>query len=321
MHIQFEMINEAVPGDEWRRRFERVWPSYKRWFLGEGVDARTDLETSRVRLVRHMPELAETYERLCSLGGHDDVTSRFLSMVDPPRYMAGCSQMAWTGSEPALIRNYDFDPRLLEGVISRTQWVRPVMGVSEGTWGLLDGMNADGLAICLAFGGRKSVGQGFGIPLIVRYLLETCTTVPQACERLRGLPVHMAYSLTMLDGASQHATVHLAPDAAPVVTDEATCTNHQMGAEWVEHAAESKSVERKASLDALLDDPYQDRPALIQHFLRRPLFNNDYHGTFGTIYTAAYDPLKGQVDIYWPSEHVTFGFDDFEERVITPILS
>lgn len=301
MHLQFETVNEPKPGEEWKRCFERVWPSYKRWFLSEGEVARTDLETSRIRLAHHMPELAGTYEKLCALAGDDDLSSRFLSMVDPPKYLAGCTQVAWTGPEPALIRNYDFNPNLIEGVIMRTEWVRPVIGVSEGTWGLLDGMNADGLAICLAFGGQKAVGKGFGIPLVVRYLLETCASVPSACKSLHGLPVHMAYSLTMIDADSRHATVHVAPGAEPVVTTELTCTNHHTGVTWPEHAAESQSVERKASLDAFLADAPRDRAALVAQFLQPPLFNSNYEGTHGTLYTAAYDPESGQLTMQWPT--------------------
>ena len=44
-----------------------------------------------------------------------------------------------------LIRNYDYNPALFEGNIVYTHWLKPVMGMSDCTWGLLDGMNADGL--------------------------------------------------------------------------------------------------------------------------------------------------------------------------------
>jgi len=305
MHVQFETVNEPKPGEAWKHSFERVWPSYKRWFLSEGEAARTDLEASRGRLMHHMPELVGTYEKLCVLAGDDDLSSRFLSMVDPPKYLAGCTQLAWTGLEPALIRNYDFSPHLIEGVIMRTDWLRPVIGVSEATWGLLDGMNADGLGVCLAFGGKKVVGKGFGIPLVVRYLLETCESVPAACECLHGLPVHMAYSLTMIDAQSRHATVHVSPGAEPVITAELTCTNHHTGVTWPEHAAESLSIERKAFLDALVADRRQDRAALVQQFLKPPLFNNHYEGTHGTLYTAVYDPQNGQLTMHWPSHQTT----------------
>ena len=43
--------------------------------------------------------------------------------------------------------------------------------MSDCLWGLLDGINDAGLAVSLAFGGRAT-REGFGIPLVVRYLLE-----------------------------------------------------------------------------------------------------------------------------------------------------
>ena len=49
-----------------------------------------------------------------------------------------------------------------------------MLGMSDCLWGLLDGVNDAGLAVSLTFGGRRDVGDGFAIPLVVRYLLETC---------------------------------------------------------------------------------------------------------------------------------------------------
>ena len=57
--------------------------------------------------------------------------------------------------------------------------------MSDCLWGLLDGMNDRGLAVSLTFGGRPDVGDGFAIPLVVRYVLETCDDVarPARCSR------------------------------------------------------------------------------------------------------------------------------------------
>ena len=60
--------------------------------------------------------------------------------------------------------------------------------MSDCLWGLLDGMNDAGLAVSLTFGGRRALGDGFGIPLVVRYLLETCDDVAEARETLARLP-------------------------------------------------------------------------------------------------------------------------------------
>ena len=117
---------------------------------------------------------------------------------------------------PVLARNYDLHPDLNEGVIIRTGWSgRRVLGTSEFLWGLADGMNEDGLALSLAFGGSREVGPGFGITLILRYVLEVCTTVPDALEVLARLPSHMAYNVTLLDRHGAAKTVQLAPARRP----------------------------------------------------------------------------------------------------------
>ena len=93
-------------------------------------------------------------------------------------------------SNRSLIRNYDYDQALFEAVIASTDYSgdRRVLGTSDMLWGLLDGMNEDGLAVSLTFGGRPDVGDGFGIPIVLRYVLETCATVEEAVSALRGFP-------------------------------------------------------------------------------------------------------------------------------------
>jgi predicted choloylglycine hydrolase len=52
-------------------------------------------------------------------------------------------------------------------------------------WGLLDRVNDAGLAISLAFGGRPQVGEGFGIPLVIRYVQETCGSTEVSLGEIR----------------------------------------------------------------------------------------------------------------------------------------
>jgi hypothetical protein len=49
-----------------------------------------------------------------------------------------------------------------------------------------------GLSVSLTFGGRRVPVDGFGIPLVVRYLLEMCQTTAEAQEILARLPYHLA---------------------------------------------------------------------------------------------------------------------------------
>ena len=176
----FEAIEEFEPGPRWAALFQRHWPRYRAWFLQEGEAARTSYAESLRALQEHMPELVPTYEKVCGLAGGGDLEARFLGMWAPPSYLAGCSQAVWRIGDPVLARNYDYAPERLEGTILHTRWVRPVIGSGDCAWGLLDGLNDAGLAVSLAFGGRKVVGSGFGVPLVVRYLLETCETTEQA---------------------------------------------------------------------------------------------------------------------------------------------
>ncbi len=267
-----------------------------------------------------MPELVPVYRSLCRLADNDDLASRFLSMWCPPPYLAGCSQVAWTRGSPTLIRNYDFTPRCFDGRLRKTHYCKPVLGMQDSGWGLLDGMNADGLAAALAFGGRKVTGAGFGIPLVIRYVLETCSTVDEARQVLVRLPVHMAYSVTLVDRSGHFATVHLNPDRPTEVVDQASVTNHQHQVEWDEYAAFTHTLERKETLDACLADRRLTRKDLLAQFLKPPLYSQQYLRGFGTLYTAAYDVARGVVRIVWPSKQVEAGFKRFEEQAVDVVL-
>ena len=162
-----------------------------------------------------MPELVPTYERLVELAGGDELAARLLSLYRPPGFVVGCSQGAWTRDEPVLVRNYDYPVSRLEGIVYLTEWSgRRVLGMSDCLWGLLDGINDAGLAVSLTFGGRRDVGDGFGIPLVVRYLLETCDDVAEAREALARIPVHAPQNLTLLDRSGAYLTAYVGPGRA-----------------------------------------------------------------------------------------------------------
>ncbi len=320
MFVNLSLVHEPWPGERWRAFFERVWPLYRRWFVSEGEAARADRATSVARLGEHMPELLPVFERLSELAGHDDVADRFLSLWCPPPYMSGCSVLAYTGDHPTLVRNYDFDARFFDGRLTFTEYCKPVIGMQDSAWGLLDGINADGLALALAFGGRQVVGEGFGIPLVLRYVLETCRDVPEACSALARLPVHMSYSVTALDAAGRHATVFLNPDREAEVVDRCTIANHQQLVEWDEHAAFTRTIERQQLLEQLAAADDMEPGVLLQQFLRPPLHSRQFFQGFATLYTAAYDTTAGSVRVVWPSKRLEASFDRFEEQEAHVVL-
>ena len=89
MYVHLKLVKEPWPSDRWQKFFDHAWPLFRIWYEGEGIDARPDLVTCRSVLELHMPELIPVYNTLCRLAKNDDVASRFLSMWNPPPYMAG----------------------------------------------------------------------------------------------------------------------------------------------------------------------------------------------------------------------------------------
>lgn len=313
MLVSLKCIEEDKVGEKWRKLFEKFWPYYQKWYLSQGYLSRPGYLTCREKLEEHMPELIPVYEEVCLASGNSDLTSRYLSLYNPPPFMSGCTQVAWNKAPYSLIRNYDYNPKWFEGVLLKTNWLKPVIGMSDCNWGLLDGINADGLAISLTFGGRKISGEGFGIPLVMRYVLETCKNVSEAVTTLMRLPIHMSYNVTLLDQTGEFKTIYLTPDRGARVDYEQVATNHQGDIEWLEYAEMTATRERKAFLDTMVSDPYQSRDQISAKFLQAPLYNKNFDKSFCTLYSMQYDLEKKSATIFWPNKSIIQSFDSFNE--------
>lgn len=314
MELTFEAVAEQRMGPEWARLFGDFWPAYRQWFVSEGMDWRPTYAASLRQLRTHMPELLPSYETACELAGGGDLEARCLSLWCPPAYVTGCSQVVWLHDEPLLIRNYDYAPGSCEGVVLHSSWNgRQVIASTDCLWGALDGVNEDGLAASLTFGGRKVMGEGFGIPLILRYVLEFCANVPEACAALKRLPSHMAYNVTLVDRAGRFATAYLAPDRETVIRKVPVAANHQGRIDWHDFAHATATLERERFLYFRLQDATMTRERLIAHFLRPPLYTRAYANGFGTIYTAILRPRTGEVTYLWPDHTMEQSFHAFRE--------
>src|SRR5271166_4448381 len=306
--LTFRGFEEDQPGDLIGAHLAAVWPAFRRWWLG-GANARPTAQEAGARLEEHMPELVPAWQRLTALLGDDPEAAAALTLWNPPPFLTGCSQAAVLPGGPALVRNYDWDYRLFDSVIARTGYTgRRVLGTLDCLWGLLDGVNDAGLAVSLTFGGRPQVGEGFGIPLVIRYVLEVCASTEEAVRVLRRVPVHMSYNVTAVDAAGQWATVYLAPDRPARVTGLAAVTNHQGEVEWEPYAAAIRSTERLERLKQLLADR-TDAAGVVAACLRPPLYATRFHEGFGTLYTAEYRPAEGAVRYHWPDRTWTQSLD------------
>jgi predicted choloylglycine hydrolase len=186
--------------------------------------------------------------------------------------------------------------------------------MSDCLWGLLDGVNDAGLAASLTFGGRPAVGDGFGIPLVIRYVLEVCTDVSGACRVLCQVPVHAAQNVTLLDRSGDFATVRLSPDRQPEVLTVPVAANHQHRDDWPQYAAAVDTFGREQRLLELLRSPGLTRERLIDAFQEPPLYRTEFGSGLGTLYTAAYFPAEGRAEYRWPGQCIGQSFESFVEE-------
>ena len=320
LFLPIRTIDLSKAPEQWAVLFQRTWPSYQQWFLNEGYKARAGYLTSVTAFEAQFPELAPTFHRLCEEVGGGDLTSRYLSMFCPPPYMSGCSQIAWSKEAPFLIRNYDYSPRYFEGHFVKTNYLKSIMGMSDCSWGLLDGVNEDGLCASLTFGGRRITSTGFGIPLIIRYCLETCSNTKDAIERLKDIPAHMSYNVTLFDADNEFATIYFVPGGRNQIHTSPIGTNHQEEITWPDYATLTKTVERRNLLESALNNPNETTGSLIQKFLHPPLFNTAYEKAFGTLYTAMYSPTERYTRLVWQNKQIEISLEDFREQRLKIIL-
>jgi predicted choloylglycine hydrolase len=309
----FTALGEDMPGQRWHSRWRYSWPAYQAWLAMRGF--KTPSSECREALRHHMPELVPTYEKLLQLAGDGDLEARFLSHWQPPAYLSGCSIAAKSSHGMVrLVRNYDLTPELNEGLLLKTRWHKqPVMGMVEFLWGLSDGINEAGLCAAIAYGGRNDTGAGFGITLIVRYILEICSTVEEALTVLKRVPSHMAYNVTLADRPGNTASVELQPGGGLRHVWPAVATNHQNGPDKVVRHRFTETHDRRAYLQSLLaDDPSPD--SMVEAFLAPPLFQKRYKEGFGTLFTAEYDPGNASLTMHWQTDKWIQRFDPFRER-------
>lgn len=313
MQKTFTAAREDRPGPAWLARFRDGRDEAAKWYLGEGAPETPSAAECRVALLRHMPEFVPHYDAACGMVGDDDLAHRILSHYRPAPHRQGCSQAVWLGDDgPALVRNYDYPLHAITGRIELTAWSRRrVIGMGQRPWGgCLDGMNDDGLVASCTLGGIARRGEGFAIIMMLRYVLETCGSVAEAVEALRGLPAVQLHNVTLVDRSGAHATVFLGPRRAAAVTQQRTCTNHQ---ERVSPA--SRSALRQRVLDEALAEPSTTLETLTARFFEPPLYSRK--AAFTTAYTAVYRPAAGRVDYLWPGRRWSQRFDRFEEGAYT----
>ena len=303
MQKRFVAIREDTPGNDWLARFIAGRAEAEAWYRGTGRQAPPTAAECTAQLTRHMPELLRPFEQACALVGADDeLAHRIISQYRPPPLAHGCTQAVWLGDDgPALVRNYDFPLDIVSEHFESTRWFgREVVSKGQRPWGgCLDGMNAAGLVASVTFGGDAAQGAGFSVILIVRYLLETCSTVSEAIAALCRIPVAMAQNVTVLDKAGSHATVFLNPERAPFVSRTPACANHQEpGLSTGLSARAASSLARQQAALRALASPDATLARVVEAFMAAPIHSRDRSSP--TVYGAVYRPAALSVDYLWP---------------------
>ena len=313
IEVTFRAVAEDLPGAVLLEQFERTWPAYRAWYLREGEAPRPSYVQCRRMLREHLPELVPTWERLVELVGGGDLEARFLALYDPPPFVAGCTQALWTHRTPALVRNYDYAPSLFDGLILRSAWNGTgVVAMTDCVWGVLDGVNAHGLALSLAYGGRHPVGHGFEITVVLRHILEFCSEVAEAVEVLKRVPIHVGYNVALLDRHGHHATVFVAPDRPARVEPWLVSANRQAQDARPDDPSVQDSALREAVVQARLSDPGCGLQQVIETFLAEPVWRDPARHGWGTLYTACYLPAEAALSLRWRGSEWHQAVDRFE---------
>ncbi|MFL5333127.1 MAG: C45 family autoproteolytic acyltransferase/hydrolase [Geminicoccaceae bacterium] len=313
IEVTFRAVAEDQPGAVLRAQFERTWASYRHWYLRDGEAARPSFVRCRRMLREHLPELLPTWERLVELVGGGDLEARFLSLYNPPAFVAGCTQALWTHRTPALVRNYDYAPSLFDGLILRSALNRTgVVAMADCIWGVLDGINEHGLAVSLAYGGRQPVGDGFAITVVLRYILEFCAEVAEAVAVLKRVPIHVGYNVALIDRRGRHATVFVAPDRPARVEPWLVSANRQAQDGRPDEPSVQDSALREAVVQARLSDPGSGLGQVIDGFLAEPVWRDPVRHGWGTLYTACYLPAEAAVSLRWRGSEWRQAVDTFE---------
>lgn len=296
--MTFQAIEVGDGGDgRWATYSRALWQEMESLLTEEG---RTREGADRVRALfrAHMPELVPVLDRLAGQLDRPEAEA-FLTHAALRPFTQACTQIARNGT---LLRNYDLWPEQCEGTIVSSRFLRPVIGMQDILWGLLDGMNDAGLAISLTWGGRSAYGRGFAILIVVRYLLETCDTVDEALDKLRSLPIAVPQNLTLIDPA-RAVTVFVGPDISPTLGSDACAANHQHLPVTDEQERTLRTQERLRAIRAAGTD--------VAAMLRPPLYRPVDEQGSRTLYTAHYQPAEGRVTYYWPAESWQQSFDHF----------
>jgi predicted choloylglycine hydrolase len=194
-------------------------------------------------------------------------------------------------------RNYDFRPRYYEGrfILVQARGSHASIGSSHQLTGRLDGMNEHGLTIGLHRVKKSPRFPGLSSVLIVRMILDRCSTTMEAVATLRQLPHAMQYNYSLLDTNGVAAVVEASPGAVAARTGAwLACTNHfQSTLLRPLNRRVAHSEQRLLALEAWASGSLSaERMFTALNRSTSPAFHHGYIGGAGTLHTIVAEPAK-----------------------------
>lgn len=166
-----------------------------------------------------------------------------------------------------------------------------------------DGVNEYGLAIGLTFIYPKIKKPGLNAGMLVRYLLEKCSTTQEAIKVLNTLPIASSQTITMIDSQGKMAVVECNPDKTTIIESHnfVVASNHFQTKDMEEYRDPNiddwRAHERyQVALTALQNNPFSLQ--LVQNILSgKHGFMCQYNRKQGgdTVWSVIYDVLSKRV--------------------------
>ncbi|MTI31993.1 C45 family autoproteolytic acyltransferase/hydolase [Xanthovirga aplysinae] len=212
-----------------------------------------------------------------------------------------CSIFAFRNGENVIFgRNYDFlfsHRNYCESALICPENKKAFLAQGDVFIGKMDGVNQSGLAIGMNFVNGQEKKPGISFSLLVRYVLEHCSTTDEAIKILLDTPICSTNNYLIADKSGNIAAVEVTPShrwvRKPIEGQNYIYTTNQFlskemktfdlgGNEW------SKSRERTAGLDKLL----KNKRILSLEMAKAILSNRSCHlcmelksAQFGTLYS------------------------------------
>ena len=165
--------------------------------------------------------------------------------------------------------------------------------------GRCDGINEKGLAIAMSFVNGTKIQPGITFHLIIRKVLETCSTVAEAIAVIQSAKAASANNFLVADAAGNMAVLESAPQGFevryPVENQTFLCITNQFqtpemksfdqgGLSWCQ------SEERYQCLSSCLETTFQMDIDTAKHILSEaPVFLDLKSEQFGTLWSVIFD--------------------------------